>query len=102
MNARAVAVQQEDTELQAVEKVIRLLTLIEGTADTLSCLDSYEAIDTRRMAIRDAARDAALELESEFGLHWIPDPKGPTRRDGTPIPRGRDVRKHEGAIKAVR
>ena len=70
-----------------VEHVIQMLNLIEGSADTLSYLDSCEAIDMRRVAIREAAYKARKDLALCFRLLWLPDLRGPRRRDGTRIRR---------------
>jgi hypothetical protein len=75
-----------------VEQVIQVLDLIAGSADNLSCLDSCEAIDKRRVAIREAAIRARRELEVGFRLLWLPDFAGPRRRDGAPIRRHRRVK----------
>jgi hypothetical protein len=70
---------------ERVESAIRLLTLIEGNADSTSYLNSMESIDRRRVAMRDAARAARRELELGFGMLWLPTIGGPRRRDGSTI-----------------
>lgn len=70
-----------------MRNALRLLTLIEGTADSTSYLESCEGIDKKRVAIRESATQAIMDIELAFHLHWyIPD-GGPTMRDGTPLPR---------------
>lgn len=72
-------------QLTRVQSALRMLTLIEGNADSTSYLESLETIDKRRCAIREAATQAISDLEFACGLSWLPNMGGPTRRDGTPL-----------------
>jgi len=76
-----------------LQNALRLLNLIEGTADSTSFLDSCETIDKRRIAIREAATEAIRDLEVAFRVHWCLPNGGPKRRDGTPLSRRRRASK---------